>query len=286
MYGPYSTEVLKSIAPISWPEWVKAPIESRLIETRLFLDEWTLRVNTPDFIPNDPISIPKRFSLLQDIEIMGLWVAVLAWGQRPVILKNASKLIDWMGGEPYRFILNHKPDDLKPFASFVHRTFNGTDALYLIDFLKRFYSENQSLEILFSKGVPDYPNIGPGLEAFNQAYFKPDWAPERSRKHFPTPSKGSACKRLNMFLRWMVRKDGSGVDFGLWNNIRPAQLICPLDIHSQATAKSLGLINRDAHNWKAAIELTENLSLLNPDDPVKYDFALYGLGILARHGNL
>lgn len=250
------------------------------------MDEWVEKVNTADFIPNDPISIPKRFTKLQDIEIMGLWVAVLSWGQRPVILQNASKLIEWMGNEPHRFVLEHKDADLKPFTTFVHRTFNGTDALYLIDFFKRFYSENDSLEVLFSEGIEDSLDIGPGLEAFHQAYFKPDWAPLRSAKHFPAPSKGSACKRLNMFLRWMVRKDHSGIDFGLWRRIKPSQLLCPLDFHSIATAQSLNLLNRTGADWKSALELTSNLRLLDANDPVKYDYALYGLGILARHGKL
>lgn len=280
------TSILNTKPSFTWPAWVHEPFEVRIKETRNFLNHWVKEVNHEGFIANDPISVPKQFSCLQDIEIMGLWTAVLSWGQRPVILVNAQKLIHWMGGEPYKFILHHKESDLKPFSGFVHRTFNGTDALYFIDFFKRYYAEKESLEDLFAGPINGLSDISLGLQAFHKAFFFPEWAPKRTTKHIPTPLSGSACKRLNMFLRWLVRNDLSGVDFGLWKKIKPSQLVCPLDIHSENTARQLQLLSEPKPNWKAALQLTKNLKLIDEEDPVKYDFALYGLGILMRHGKL
>ena len=236
--------------------------------------------NHPRFIEHDPIQIPHLFTKLQDREIMGFWVAMLSWGQRTTILNNAKKLIDMMDGAPHDFILNHQETDLKRFESFKHRTFQSTDALYFLQFFKRHYASHQSLETAF---VPDNNrdelNTTKAINDFYLHFFDDPWAPERTKKHISTPNKNSACKRICMFLRWMVRDDQMGVDFGLWKKIKPKQLICPLDVHSQRTAETLGLIGPGLPNWKKAVELTEELKKIDPMDPVKYDFALYGMGI-------
>jgi len=236
--------------------------------------------NHPRFIEHDPIQIPHLFTKLQDREIMGFWVAMLSWGQRTTILNNAKKLIEFMDGAPHDFIINHKEADLKRFESFAHRTFQSTDALYFLRFFKRHYTSNDSLETAF---VPEnYElnlNTGQAINDFFTYFFDDMWAPGRTKKHVSTPKKNSACKRICMFLRWMVREDTMGVDFGLWKKIKPKQLICPLDVHSQRTSEKLGLIVPGLPNWKKAVELTEELKKIDPLDPVKFDFALYGMGI-------
>ncbi|MEZ4902291.1 MAG: TIGR02757 family protein [Spirosomataceae bacterium] len=231
-------------------------------------------------MPNDPISIPHQFSRLQDIEIMGLWAAILAWGQRKTIINKCNELIRLMDGAPYDFIKNHQETDLKRFLNFKHRTFNATDTLYFIEFFKTHYQRHDSLETAFAMALTvDDPHIEKGLVSFHDLFFSLDDFPERTRKHIATPLRKSSCKRLNMFLRWMVRKDDKGVDFGLWKHISPAQLICPCDVHVDRVARKLGLIQRPTTDWQTALELTENLKLLDPNDPVKYDFALFGLGV-------
>lgn len=236
--------------------------------------------NRPDFIANDPVSIPHRFGKLQDIEIMGFWAATLAWGQRKTIINKCSELITLMDNAPYDFVCHHTDSDLKRFLAFKHRTFNATDTLYFLAFFRSFYQHHHSLEDAFMKQLkPDSPTIEQGLVGFHQLFFDMDFAPERTRKHVATPERGSTCKRLSMFLRWMVRKDNNGVDFGLWQRINPAQLICPCDVHVDRVARKLGLIKRPQTDWKTAIELTEALKTLDPNDPVKYDFALFGLGV-------
>jgi uncharacterized protein (TIGR02757 family) len=236
--------------------------------------------NHPRFIEHDPIQIPHQFSLLQDKEIMGFWVAILSWGQRKSILNNAHKLIDLMDGRPYEFISQHKESDLKRFEHFKHRTFQYTDTLYFIDFFKRHYAEYESLESAFLRNHrPENENIKEALIGFHDYFFEPHYAPKRTQKHISTPARNSACKRICMFLRWFVRKDDRGVDFGLWKQILPSQLICPLDIHSQTSAEELGLVTKGPANWKKAVELSQQLKQLDPLDPVKYDFALYGMGI-------
>jgi len=241
------------------------------------LDEKFAFFNHPRFIEHDPIQIPHSFSRLQDKEIMGFWVAILAWGQRKTILQNAQKLIDLMDGVPYEFILQHNETDLKRFESFKHRTFQYPDTLYFIDFFKRHYSHTISLESAFTIGLSEGDlSIENGLNGFYNYFFDSEWSPERTKKHIASPLKNSACKRINMFLRWMVRKDQAGVDFGLWNTIKPSQLVCPLDVHAMRTAGQLGLMKEEKANWKTALALTNSLRKL---DPVKYDFALYGMGI-------
>jgi uncharacterized protein (TIGR02757 family) len=242
-----------------------------------FLDEKVLQYNRPGFIENDPISIPHLFFKRQDIEIAGLFAAVLAWGQRVTIINKSLELMRLMDGAPYDFILHHQSSDLNRLLDFRHRTFNATDLLYFVNFLKRYYEQNDSLEDAFV--VPEgSEDIGPGLIRFNKLFFEGD-SPSRTRKHVSTPERKSACKRLNMYLRWMVRRDEGGVDFGIWNKISPALLICPCDLHVERVARKLKLIQRKALDWETATELTGNLRRLDPDDPVKYDFALFGLGI-------
>ncbi|WP_234734892.1 TIGR02757 family protein [Tellurirhabdus bombi] len=244
------------------------------------LDQKVEQYNQPSFIEKDPISIPHRFTLKQDIEIMGFWAAVLAWGQRPVIIKKATELIQHMDGAPCDFILNHQDTDLRRFLAFKHRTFNATDALYFLHFFRQYYNQHESLEDAFLAGLsPDSSNVQPALETFHDRFCNYDFFPERTRKHIATPARNSSCKRLNMFLRWMVRQDLKGVDFGLWTRIQPRQLVIPIDVHVGRVARKLGLLTREQTDWKAAVELTEKLCLFDPNDPVKYDFALFGLGV-------
>lgn len=243
-----------------------------------FLEEKAILFNRPEFITLDPVSIPHMFSGKQDIEISGLFAAVLAWGQRPTIIRKCRELMQWMDNDPYRFVTEHTERDLKPFAEFRHRTFNGTDALYFIEALRYLYSRFHSLEEAFVVPASD-ATTEQGLVRFHQLFFGLDDHPHRTKKHLPTPERKSTCKRINMYLRWMVRSDSRGVDFGLWKKISPAQLICPCDLHVDRVARRLRLIRRKQTDWLTALELTENLRKFDPADPVKYDFALFGLGI-------
>ena len=253
-------------------------------QLQIILNELVETYNQPNFIVNDPISIPHLFTKKQDIEIMGFWAAMLAWGQRKTIINKSNELISLMDNAPYDFIKNHQESDLKRFLNFKHRTFNATDTLYFIDFFSRFYAENESLETAFSKHLsPKDETIENALIGFHKTFFDDEngilSVPIRTYKHVGTPTRKSACKRLCMFLRWMVRKDDKKVDFGIWENISPAQLICPCDVHVDRQARKLGLISRPQTDWKTALELTKNLKIFDQNDPVKYDFALFGLGV-------
>ncbi|WPU92888.1 TIGR02757 family protein [Mucilaginibacter sabulilitoris] len=264
---------------------------------KLFLDARVAQYNQPGFIENDPISIPHMFRRKEDIEIMGFWAATLAWGQRVTIIKKCKELIALMDGAPYDFIINHEEPDLKKLLSFKHRTFNDIDTLYFIAFFRQHYERFESLEDAFVPPSPlkgeffdlhAPPLGGRGAEAalnhFRSYFFSlPDF-PHRTMKHVSSPSQKSTCKRLNMFLRWMVRKDDCGVDFGIWNKIKPTDLVCPLDLHVDRVARKLLLITRKQTDWQAAEELTARLREFDPADPVKYDFALFGLGIEERWG--
>jgi len=246
-----------------------------------FLDAKVSQYNRPDFIPNDPVSIPHLFTQKQDIEIMGLWAAVLAWGQRVTIINKCHELIKLMDGTPYDFVMNHEETDLKKLLKFKHRTFNDIDTLYFISFFRQHYQSYSSLESAFipPKNITDENVVEHSLNYFRSYFFSlPDF-PHRTKKHISSPSQKSTCKRLNMFLRWMVRKDSCGVDFGIWNQLKPADLICPCDLHVDRVARKLNLITRKQTDWQTAIELTERLREFDPMDPVKYDFALFGLGI-------
>ncbi len=246
-----------------------------------FLDKKVDEYNQPGFIPNDPISIPHQFSAKQDIEIMGFLASIMAWGQRKTIINKCNELITRMDGAPYEYIMNHQEHDLKSLLGFRHRTFNDTDILYFVSFFKHHYQHFESLEDAFLMGQEASKEIDleMALNAFKTYFFSlPDY-PVRTRKHISSPAQKSTVKRINMFLRWMVRKDTKGVDFGVWNRLSPKDLICPCDVHVERVARKLGLITLDKVNWKTAQELTANLRLLDSNDPVKYDFALFGLGV-------
>ena len=249
---------------------------------KFFLDQKSLWYEQPRFIGDDPICVPHRFTRKQDIEIAGFFAATLAWGNRTTIIRSANRIMELMDNAPYEFIRNHTDDDLKPFTRFVHRTFNATDLLYFIAFLQHHYSRSTSLEDAF---VPDkayqHPDTGAALSHFHQYFFSIEH-PERTRKHVATPDRNSACKRLNMYLRWMVRSEVAGVDFGIWKKISPRQLVCPLDVHVARVATRLGLIATPKADWNNAIALTSALRKMDKDDPARYDFALFGLGAEER----
>lgn len=253
-------------------------MKKKLCILKSFLDEKVVQFNNTAFIENDPISIPHRFSRLQDREIMGFFAATLAWGQRKTIIAKSLEIAMRFDNQPYEFILHHSPHDLQNLIGFTHRTFKDTDLLYFVDFLHRHYLSHESLETAF---IPTngFNDVESSLVHFEKYFFDSPYAPSRTRKHVATPAKKSACKRLNMFLRWMVRKDNCGVDFGVWNRFKAAQLICPVDLHVFKTAKLLSLVSRKQPDWQTALELTHNLRLLDRNDPVKYDFALFSLSV-------
>ena len=246
------------------------------------LDEKVRLYNQPSFISGDPICIPHSFTHKQDIEISGLFAAVLAWGNRTTIINNCRKLMEWMDNAPHDFILNHNDTDLKKMLGFVHRTFNATDLLYFIHFLQWHYQRHDSLEKAFVPGKSyGHDTVEQALVHFHNYFFSIEH-PERTRKHIATPARKSACKRINMYLRWMVRRDKQGVDFGIWKTIQPRHLVCPLDVHVARVAARLRLIENDKSNWQNALELTYGLRRLNVDDPAIYDYALFGLGMAER----
>jgi len=252
--------------------------ESTIPDIKSFLDEKVSLYNRPNFIENDPITIPHAFSKKQDIEIAGFFAATLAWGQRVTIINKCRELMGMMDQSPHDFILHHTEHDLKSFLNFKHRTFNATDTLYYIEFLTWYYSNHQSLEHAFLISPSD-ETVQKGLINFHNLFFSLDDFPQRTKKHLATPERKSTCKRINMFLRWMVRRDTKGVDFGIWSSISPSQLVCPCDVHVDRVGRKLKLISRKQTDWQTALELTANLRKLDPTDPVKYDFALFGLGI-------
>ncbi len=252
-----------------------------ILDLKNFLDSKVEQFNRPEFIELDPISIPHQYKKKQDIEIAGLLTAVLAWGQRVTVINKSKELLSLMDNSPHDFLLQHKLADLKPFEKFKHRTFNATDALYFVEALKSIYLKHFTMEEAFLVSASE-PDVGAGLINFHNLFFSLADFPNRTKKHVSTPERKSACKRINMYLRWMVRNDKKGVDFGLWKKISPSQLICPLDLHVERVARKLKLITRKQVDWEAAIELTSNLKLLDPSDPVKYDFALFGLGIVEK----
>lgn len=238
------------------------------------------RFNKPAYIDDDPISIPHRFTKKQDIEITAFWTAMLAWGRRSSIINSGMKLLELMDNAPFDFIINHTENDKARFVNFKHRTFQPLDAYYFLEFLQWYYQNNESLETAFSRYLSKGDeHVGPALSGFHQLFFSLPHAPKRTQKHIATPDRNSACKRLNMFLRWMVRKDDRGVDFGIWQEIEPAQLLIPLDVHVDRVARSLGLITRKQTDWKAVLELTRNLRAFDPVDPGKYDYALFCMGL-------
>src|ERR1017187_4469701 len=243
-------------------------------ELKEFLDKKVDEYNQPFFISGDPISIPHLFSKKQDIEIAAFFAAIFSWGNRATIIQKSKELMRLMNDAPHDFCVNHTDKELKRLLGFKHRTFNATDLLYFIEFMKSHYSKNNSLETAFTKWMnPNSETIEPGLIGFYHYFFSLHDAPARTRKHIASPEKKSSCKRLNMYLRWMIRKDDRGVDFGIWKNISSSQLICPIDLHVARVAKRFGLLQQNQAGWAGALELTEQLRRLDPKDPVKYDFA-------------
>jgi uncharacterized protein (TIGR02757 family) len=238
------------------------------------------RYNTPEFIQDDPISIPHQFSEKEDIEIAGFFSALIAWGRRAMIMKNANRLMDLMDRQPFRFVMEADEEELMRLDDFVHRTFNGIDARALVLALREVYQHHGGLEQIFSEKIKSTDaNVYAGIIHAREKLTSVADFPQRTHKHLANPAKGSSAKRINMYLRWMVRDDKRGVDFGIWKRISPAQLLCPLDVHTGNVARELGILSRKQNDWKAVVELGEVLSRFCPEDPVKYDFSLFGLGV-------
>jgi uncharacterized protein (TIGR02757 family) len=251
-----------------------------IIELKEFLDEKVNQYNTLEFIDSDPVQIPHLYNLKEDIEISGFLAATIAWGNRKMIIKNSHKMMGLMGDSPFDFIMNHKEEHLVKLEGFVHRTFNSIDFVHFIKSLKNIYTNHKGLETIF-KTYETENSLQPAIHELKKIFFE---IPHQSRttKHLADPVKGSAAKRINMWLRWMIRKDSKGVDFGIWENISPSLLSCPLDVHSGNVARKLGILNRKQNDAKALFELDTNLRQLDAQDPTKYDFALFGLGVFEK----
>ena len=258
-------------------------------EIHTLLDQKVKQYNHIEFIGKDPICIPHLFTKQQDIEIAGFFAAIFAWGNRTTIINKSNELLQRMDNAPYDFCIGHQDKDLKKLLGFAHRTFNDTDLLYCIEFFKQHYKKNESLEnAFFNKATLNKKNtdrqniIEQSLIHFQNYFFSLEEAPTRTKKHIASPLSGSTCKRLNMFLRWMVRKDNQGVDFGVWKSVSPAALIMPIDVHVARVSIGLGILKRTQTDWQTAIELTNYCRTLDPKDPVKYDFALFSLGVIEK----
>ncbi len=248
----------------------------KISEIKAFLDEKVDKYNSPSFILDDPIQIPHRFSKKEDIEISGFLASIIAWGQRKTIIRNAERLMQWMDHAPHDFLMNLEESDLEAFSPFVHRTFNSIDCRFFIQRLSEIYRNECGLEHSLGASVMKGGTME-GISDFKKTFFKSPH-PARTTKHLADPMKGSTAKRLNMYLRWMVRKDNKGVDFGLWEDIPMSILSLPLDVHTGNVARSLDILGRKQNDWKAVIEIDEVLRSFDPEDPVKYDFALFGIG--------
>ncbi|NNK81786.1 MAG: TIGR02757 family protein [Flavobacteriaceae bacterium] len=246
-------------------------------ELKDFLDSKVIQYNNPRFIESDPIQIPHQFSKKEDIEIAAFLTAAIAWGNRKSIIKNSKRMMKLLGYSPFEFIINHSESDLESLKSFVHRTFNGLDFIQFVKSLKHIYTTHNGLESVFAKHAKE-DSLQESIHYFKQYFFEIEHL-QRTQKHISDPLKNSAAKRINMFLRWMVRKDNAGVDFGIWESLSPAQLSCPLDVHSGNVARKLGLLTRKQNDAKALQELDNTLRGFDASDPVKYDFALFGLGV-------
>lgn len=249
-------------------------------ELKSFLDEKVVQYNTLDFIESDPVQIPHLFSQKEDIEIAGFLSATIAWGNRKMIIKNSHKMMDLMGNAPYDFVMSHSENDLERLENFVHRTFNGQDFASFIRSLKNIYENHDGLESVYAKNQ-ELKTMQNSISEFKKTFFE---IPHQSRtqKHISDPLNNSAAKRINMYLRWMVRQDTKGVDLGIWKTISPASLSCPLDVHSGNIARKLGLLTRKQNDGKALAELDLKLREFDANDPVKYDFALFGLGVFEK----
>ena len=249
-------------------------------ELKEFLDRKVDQYNQPSFIKYDPVCIPHLFSKKQDIEIAGFFAAIFAWGNRTTIIAKSNELMQLMNMRPYEFCLHHTDEDLKRLLGFRHRTFNTTDLLYFIEFFKHHYAKHKSLEEAFTRHGNTIEEM---LTGFHYYFFSLEDVPARTKKHVSSPEKNSSCKRLNMYLRWMVRQDDKGVDFGIWKKISPSQLICPIDLHVARVSRKVKLLTRKQTDWQAAIELTTHLRVFDKNDPAKYDFALFALGMAEKY---
>ena len=249
-------------------------------ELKAFLDSKVVQYNTPDFIGSDPLQIPHCYSLKEDIEISGFLTATIAWGNRKSIINNAKRLMALMDHAPYDFVMQHQPKDLEGLKSFVHRTFNGLDCMQFIESLKHIYTHHNGLEGVFNT-YSQKDSLQSAIHHLKHHFFEIEHL-QRTQKHISDPLKKSAAKRINMFLRWMVRPNDTKVDFGLWPQLSPSQLSCPLDVHSGNVARKLGLLTRSQNDSRALAELDQSLRKLDPTDPVKYDFALFGLGVFEK----
>lgn len=249
-------------------------------ELKEFLDEKVDLYNRPTFIESDPISIPHQYTKKEDIEIAGFLAATIAWGNRKMILRNANQMMDLLDHSPYEFIMNSSNEELEMIERFVHRTFNSTDLIYFLKTLKNIYRHKGGLETIFNT-YKTSDSLQPAIHQFHLIFFEPPHE-KKTERHVSDPFKGSAAKKLNMYLRWMIRNDTRGVDFGIWKSIPPSILSCPLDIHSGNVARKLGLLKRKQNDSKAVAELDAFLRLLDKHDPVKYDFALFGLGVFEK----
>ena len=246
-------------------------------ELKEFLDTKVSLYNNPKFIDSDPIKIPHKFSKKEDIEIIGFLTATIAWGNRKSIITNANKMAKLMDFSPFDFVINHQASDLENLNGFVHRTFNAEDFKQFIKSLRHIYQTHGGLESIFNKYCTE-ESLQVSIHKFKNVFFEIKHL-KRSEKHVSDPLRNSAAKRINMYLRWMVRNDNNGVDFGIWKSLKPSQLSCPLDVHSGNVARKLGLLKRKQNDAKALLELDTALRKLDPTDPVKYDFALFGLGV-------
>lgn len=250
------------------------------------MDRSVQRYNVPQFVENDPLSIPASFSEKKDQEISGFFTAVMTWGLRKTVINKSKELMSRMDNAPYHFIMQAEESDLKALEGFKHRTFQPTDVLYFVHFLKEHYSRYESLEAAFTLewNAEDVNALEKGLINFHNYMFSLEFAPHRTKKHVATPARRSTCKRLNMMMRWFVRRDDRGVDLGIWRKIKPSQLFIPLDVHVDRIARDLGIIKRKSTDWETVKELTEYCRKLDPVDPGKYDFALFGYGLEKKYG--
>jgi len=252
------------------------------LELQAFLDKKVAEYNRPAFIADDPISIPHAFTRRQDIEIAGFFAAIFAWGNRRTIIQKSRQLMELMDLAPYQFVTQHAESDLRRLLGFKHRTFNDTDLLYFVSFLRHHYGRHESLEEAFLLRRADEWTAEDALSDFYHYFFSLDDVPPRTRKHIATPARRSGCKRINMFLRWMVRRDDNGVDFGIWRKIPVSRLVCPVDLHVARVANRFGLLDKAGSDWSSALQLTKQLLNFDRNDPVKYDFALFGLGVMEK----
>ena len=252
----------------------------KIADLKDFLDEKVEEYNQPEFIETDPIQVPKQFAEKENIEIAGFLAATIAWGNRAAIIKNALRLMALLENQPHDFVLNASEKELDRLQKFVHRTFNGDDCIYFIRSLRNIYNNQGGLQAIFERGFQQKQTVKSALAHFHSVFFETEG--ERTRKHISNVTKGASAKRLNMYLRWMCRNDKSGVDFGLWKGIPQSALMLPLDVHTGNVGRKLGLLQRKSNDWKAVEEITSTLREFDPDDPIKYDFALFGLGVFEK----